>query len=482
VGRIRGPPHPHHVGVQRGDERSLKEAAVATPTIPRNADELAEMLADPQRGPQVMETPKTLADFIDSYAHRAQGEGTDIQRLVDEGVQKGMADFLRDNGRDIKRPDLSAQKADPYASVDKSVQGRGLYNRAAEGAKLDGLYASSGELFRSIVRRNDLSPEDSAKLASLKNFSSDIPSDGGYLIPETLRSEMLSVALENSVVRPRARVIPMETLRVPIPAIDSTTNVNSVYGGIVGYWTEESGQLTESQARFGRVVLEARKLTGFAKVPSELMQDSLVSFDAFIGQMFPEALAFFEDTAFLTGSGVGQPLGVLNGAAAVTVTRNTASHVKFEDVIGMYSRMLPQSLSRAVWIISPAVLPDLLSMRIVQQNVAGTENVGAASPGLWLTGGQAIGAPPMSLMGLPVVVSEKVPNLGTSGDISLIDFGFYLIGDRQVMQARQSEERYFETDEIAFRIIERVDGRPWLQSAITPANGGSTLSPIVKLT
>ena len=455
---------------------------MATPTIPRNADELAEMLADPQRGPQVMETPKTLADFIDSYAYRAQGEGTDIQRLVDEGVQKGMADFLRDNGRDIKRPDLSAQKADPYASVDKSVQGRGLYNRAAEGAKLDGLYASSGELFRSIVRRNDLSPEDSAKLASLKNFSSDIPSDGGYLIPETLRSEMLSVALENSVVRPRARVIPMETLRVPIPAIDSTTNVNSVYGGIVGYWTEESGQLTESQARFGRVVLEARKLTGFAKVPSELMQDSLVSFDAFIGQMFPEALAFFEDTAFLTGSGVGQPLGVLNGAAAVTVTRNTASHVKFEDVIGMYSRMLPQSLSRAVWVISPAVLPDLLSMRIVQQNVAGTENVGAASPGLWLTGGQAIGAPPMSLMGLPVVVSEKVPNLGTSGDISLIDFGFYLIGDRQVMQARQSEERYFETDEIAFRIIERVDGRPWLQSAITPANGGSTLSPIVKLT
>ncbi|WP_413102223.1 phage major capsid protein [Streptomyces sp. Inha503] len=453
-----------------------------TITVPRNSDELKEMLTDKAKSKDILASPEALTEFIDSYANKAQGDGTELQKLVDEGIQKGFADFLRENGaEDIKRPDLRASTPDPYAEADTTLQGRGLYNKAAEGAKVDGLFNSSGELFRSIARRDDLSPEASAKLAQLKNYSSDIPSDGGYLIPETLRSELLRVSLETSVVRPRARVIPMETLRVPFPAIDSTTNVNSVYGGIVGYWTEESGTLTESQARFGRVVLEARKLTGFAKVPSELMQDSLVSFSAFINQMFPEALSFFEDIAFLAGDGVGKPLGVLNGNAAISVTRTTSSQVKFEDVINMYARMLPQSLSRAVWVVSNNVLPQLLSMRIVQQNVAGTENVGAASPGLWLSGGQAIGAPPMTLMGLPIVVSEKVPALGGAGDISLIDFGFYLIGDRQAMQARQSEERYFETDEVAFRIIERVDGRPWLQSAITPANGGSTLSPIVKL-
>lgn len=457
---------------------------MATPTIPRNGTELAEMLDDAAARTQILESPKTLTDFIESYANKAQGEGTDIQRKVDEAVQAGFANFLRENGADdIKRPDLRAATPNPYATADATMQGRGLYNKNAEGAKVDGLFNSTGEFFKAIARQNvaDASPEMSAKLAQLKNFSSDIPSDGGYLIPETLRSELLRVALEMSVVRPLARVIPMETLRVPFPAIDSTTNVNSVYGGIAGYWTEESGTLTESQARFGRVVLEARKLTAFAKVPSELMQDSLVSFSALIDQMFPEALAFFEDIAFLTGNGVGQPLGVLNGAAAIPVTRTTTNLVKFEDVINMYSRMLPQSLKRARWVISQSVLPQLLQMRIVQQNVAGTENVGAASPGLWLTGGQAIGSAPMTLMGLPIEVTEKVPALGSAGDISLIDFGFYLIGDRQAMQARQSEERYFETDEIAFRVIERVDGRPWIQSAITPANGGSTLSPIVKL-
>ncbi|MFG2372561.1 phage major capsid protein [Streptomyces sp. NPDC048504] len=454
-----------------------------TLTTPRNGTELKEMLGDDATRAEILASQDSLTDFIETYANKQQGDGTDIQRLVDEGIQKGWAEFLKANGEDVKRPDLSNSRLDPYATANTTLQGRGLYNKAAEGAKVDGLFNSSGELFRAIARTGGdaNTAEMSGKLAQLKNFSSDIPSDGGYLIPETLRSELLRVSLESGVVRQRARVIPMETLRVPFPAIDSTTNVNSVYGGIVGYWTEEGGQLTESQARFGRVILEARKLTGFAKVPSELMNDSLVSFSAFIDQMFPEAMSFFEDIAFLTGDGVGKPLGVLNGNAAVTVTRNTASHVKFEDIIAMYARMLPQSLSRAVWVISNNVLPELLNLRMVQQNVAGTENVGVASPGLLLPGGQAIGAPQMTMLGLPIVISEKVPALGTSGDISLIDFGFYLLGDRQVMQARQSEERYFETDEIAFRIIERVDGRPWLQSAITPANGGSSLSPIVKL-
>jgi HK97 family phage major capsid protein len=442
------------------------------------------MLADPAKAKDILANSESLTQFIDTYAQTQQGDGTDLSRLVTEETQRQFADFLKDRGAgDIKRPNLDPKTVDPYANVAKSAQAQGLYNRNAIGAKVDGLFDNYGEFFRAIYRSNPDkdSPDLSAKLEKLRNFSSDVPSDGGFLIPEVLRSELLRISNEQGVVRPRARIVPMESLRVPFPAVDVTSNVNSIHGGIVGYWTEEGGQLTESQARFSRIVLDAKKLTAFAKIPSELLADSLVSLTALIDQMLPEAIMEFEDRAFLTGDGIGKPLGVLSGAAAISVTRNTSNEVRFEDVINIYARMLPQSLSRAVWVVSNQVMTQLLNMRMVQQNVAGTENVGAASPGLWLTGGQAIDAAPMRLMGLPVVVSEKVPALGSAGDISLIDFGFYLIGDRQAMQAKQSEERYFETDEVAFRVIERVDGRPWLQSAITPANGGDTLSPIVKL-
>ena len=39
----------------------------------------------------------------------------------------------------------------------------------------------------------------------------------------------------------------------------------------------------------------------------------------------------------------------------------------------------------------------------------------------------------------------------------------------------------FANDITAYRVIERVDGRGWLQSAITPNKGTNTLSPFVTL-
>ncbi|MCM1943142.1 phage major capsid protein [Streptomyces sp. G3] len=449
-----------------------------TATTPRNGTELREMLSDTAARKEILASEDTLTEFIESYANRAQGDGTDVQRQVDEAVQAGFANFLRENGaEDIKRPDLRAATPDPYAHASKAERSKGLYNKAALGAKVDNLFASSGEYFHAIWRGNGNrdTAEAQAKLAQLKNFSSDVPADGGFLIPESLRSEMLKVALEQSVVRPRARVIPMETLRVPFPAIDSTSNVSSVYGGITTYWTEEGGKLTGSKPRFGRVVLDAKKLTAYTEIPNELLTDSLISLTSFVDEAFPEALAFAEDQAFLTGSGVGQPLGILNGAAAVSVTRTTSSKIDLLDVVNMYARMLPQSMQRAVWLASPDSFPQLAQLAMTR----GTD--GIASPAMWMSGGQAIDAPPMTLMGRPVVFTEKVPALGQAGDLSLVDFGFYLVGDRQAMQAKQSDDFKFDTDEVAFRVIERVDGRPWLQSAITPANGGASLSPIVKL-
>lgn len=456
-----------------------------TLTVPRTNAELAEMLADPAKRAEILKSPEILTEFVQNYANTHQGGGSDIQRQVEDLATKAFAAFLKDAGvENLKRPDLRDAMPDPYSSVAaKNHRRQGLYNKNALGASVDKLFEDSGSYFNTIWRSNPAKGTDAVqtKLEQLRNFSSDVPSDGGFLVPETLRSELLSVALESAIVRSLARVVPMETLRVPFPAIDSSSNVSSVYGGITGFWTPEGGKMTGTKPRFGRVVLDAKKLTAYTEVPSELLMDSIISLTMFIDQMFPEALAFFEDIAFLTGTGVGEPLGALNGAAAVTVARGTASTISFEDVISMFSRMLPQSMSRAVWLASIDSFPQLASMRIVQQNVAGTENVGVASPAVWLNNGQVIGAPPMSLLGRPVIFTEKVPKLGTAGDLSLVDFGFYLVGDRQVMQARQSDDFKFDTDEVAFRVIERVDGRPWLQTAITPHNGGDTLSPIVKL-
>jgi hypothetical protein len=50
------------------------------------------------------------------------------------------------------------------------------------------------------------------------------------------------------------------------------------------------------------------------------------------------------------------------------------------------------------------------------------------------------------------------------------------------MQSMSSEHYKFQNDKTAFRVIERLDGRPWIQSAITPHNNSTnTLTPFVQL-
>jgi HK97 family phage major capsid protein len=440
-------------------------------TIPDSADGFAEFLADRKRMVALLAQPEKFDEFIVGYAGKVLDKQVDIRQQVDDQVTQTLANWLReqDEAGGVERLSLRT----PEAVVAQGAARNGLHNPRAMGAVLDKEFTNSADFFSLIWHNRNRDAQAQAKLHKVRNaFSSTVPSEGGFLIPEALRSELLRVALETSVVRQRARVIPMETLRVPFPAIDSTSNVSSVYGGIVGFWTEEGAALQASQASFGRIVLDAKKLTAYTEVPNELISDSIVSFQAFIDEIFPEALGFYEDVAFLTGTGVGEPLGVLNGSGLVNVTRAGGGNaIDFADVIAMYARMLPGSLSRAVWVASIDTFPSLASM-VVGANI---------SPAVWLNNGQVIDGPPMTLLGRPVIFTEKVPPAGTAGDLSFIDFGFYLIGDRQVMSAMSSPHFKFQNDMTAYRIIERVDGRPWLNSAITPKNGGPTLSPYVRL-
>ncbi|MFL1903089.1 phage major capsid protein [Streptomyces tauricus] len=450
-----------------------------TLTVPRNADELEEMLGDTSNYAKIAETPDTFKNFILDYAKNQQGDGTELQRQIETETQKQLAALLRDNEvsngeRDaIKRLNLDPQTR-PAQMLTSHKQAT-AYNPKAVGAALDGKFENAADYFRHAWHLNR-DPQQRAKMEDIRNaYSSVVPADGGFLVPETLRSQLLQIALESSVVRSRATVVPMETARVPFPMIDSTTSVGSVFGGMIGYWGEEGAALVESSPKFGRAVLDAKKLTGFALVPNELLQDSLISFAALIETLWPQALAFFEDIAFMSGSGVGEPSGFLGAgnSAAVAVAKESgqaADTIVVENVIKMYSRMLPSSLARGIWVCSPEAIPELYTMAL---------SVGTGGGPVMLT--NVAGPAPMTIFGRPLIVSEKAGRLGDRSDLSFVDLSYYLIGDRQQMSADSSTEYKFGNDQTAYRIIQRVDGRPWLKSAITPANGGPALSPFVEI-
>jgi HK97 family phage major capsid protein len=457
-----------------------------TMTIPDSPAGLADALGDSATLKKLWGSKDDLQQFIEGYADKTAKH---FLAEAQEQMQLNVAKMLKESDKGTPPVDF----ADKGSRLRPELKGlsagarKSLYNRRAPGVKADGIFDDASEFFRATWHRatsardyrETLAPK-LARLTEIQNsYGSEVPGSGGFLIPEELRSDILQMALETAVVRPRATVIPMSSARVPIPTIDDTSHSSSILGGVVGYWTEEAAALTESQASFGRVVLDAKKLTAYAEVPNELLMDA-PAFEGFFDGTFPKAISWFEDVAYLTGTGVGEPLGFINAQVAVQQAIEAAqvgevnSTIVWENIVKMFSRMLPTSLGRAVWIASIDTFPQLATMAL---------SVGTGGGPVWIGGQNQAGAdtPPVSILGRPVFFTEKVGPLGTPGDINFVDLSYYLIGDRMEMQVSASEHYKFANDKTAYRVIQRSDGRPWLSSPLTPKNGGPQLSPVVQL-
>jgi HK97 family phage major capsid protein len=310
-----------------------------------------------------------------------------------------------------------------------------------------------------------------AKLMNTKDMSGETGITGGFLLPTQQSAEILQTRGETSFARARARVVPMGARSVDFPAVDysrGASGQSGFYGGVRTYYTEENEDITESQPYFTAVELKARELAGYVEIPNGLLRDSPVSLEAFLSGpgSFGGALAWQEDYDVLNGNGAGKPLGVINADATISVSRNTVSTFKFVDAVTMASRMI---LSGApVWVMSQSVMPQLYQM------------VDGASGNVWQPNA-AVGKPD-TLLGWPIYWTEKTPVLGTAGDVMLLDLAWYLFGDRQAMIVDVSRDHKFQSNQTAFRVVEAIDGQPWLKSSITLADGSTTVSPFVKLT
>ncbi len=468
---------------------------VDTITIPETAEEMVEFLADDEKRQTVFADAEKTKEFLAAYT-KATNKGEDLSKQIASDAATTVMEMLKDNGvegrvpqevldHQVKIEDLIQNLVDgqPNHKLASSSKRNAAYNKYAPGAPLDKVVDDLGVFAKlinpKIPHRTDAERDMFAKVTEVQNnYSSKDPASAGFLIPERMRSEILQLALEQSVVRSRATVITMTSLSQKIPYVDAQSHADSVFGGMIFFWTEESGEVVATKAKFGRVELNAKKLTGGARVPNELWNDA-TALSTWLTAALPGGLAYYEDLAFLTGSGAGEPLGFYNSDAAIAVSRSASNEIQPIDIFTMFSRMLPQSMARGVWVANQTTLPQLLNLSHVIQNVAGSENVGGSWIGI-VQGSNIAGSPTLSILGRPLLISEKNPALGSAGDLAFVDFSHYLIGDRQAVSIDTSEHSRFMHDERELRVIERVDGRPWLPAAITPKNG-DPLSPVVKL-
>jgi HK97 family phage major capsid protein len=85
-------------------------------------------------------------------------------------------------------------------------------------------------------------------------------------------------------------------------------------------------------------------------------------------------------------------------------------------------------------------------------------------------------------MGIPLVFVDRLPALGTKGDLCLVNLSYYLIKDGSGPFVDLSDQIRFLNDEVVFRITWHVDGKPWLTEPIgLEGSTANTVSPFVVL-
>ena len=297
---------------------------------------------------------------------------------------------------------------------------------------------------------------------------------GGYTVPTQFAEQIQQLMAEDTFIRPRAFVQPMSSAVMQIPYLDVTTaqtaGVSAFFGGMQAAWTAEAQTRTEYEPQFKQLELRPWELSAYSVSSNVLLQDSAIGLEKFLYQLFAKVIGWTEEYAFLQGNGTGKPQGMLTCAALIAVTRASAGKISYADVASILSKLLPSSLNRAIWVCHPYGLVDLVQLRDAAGRVVWVDAMGGAQKNI-----------PGYLFGRPVFISEKVPTYGTKGDLSLLDPGLYVIGDRMQLEVAASEHVNFLKNQMTWRVVERVDGQPWIEKAITLADGTSTVSPFVTI-
>jgi len=304
------------------------------------------------------------------------------------------------------------------------------------------------------------------------------PEQGGYLIPPGFSTTLLDRGIEESNFLDRCTKVPMERNQVGMPFIKDFDHTTYLNGAMQGYWIDELGAKTPSKPKFGKVTLSLNKLVVMVYSSDELLEDSPISMEPLLMQKSGDVIAWKIDEAIYRGTGAGQPLGILNAPAHIAVPAEGGqggSTIVFENLVKMYSRLYPKSFAKSVWVANSDTFPQLATVNLA---------VGVGGAPAWLPANGLSGLPYNTLFGKEIIWSEQASALGTEGDIALVDFSQYLLGQKRGagagVQFAKSIHLYFNYDQTAFRYVIRLDGQPWWPTVFTPKRG-ATQSPFITL-
>lgn len=368
-----------------------------------------------------------VAEKLDKYAASVETKHLALEKglqAVNDNVEKVEAV--------LKRPGASAGWAGDEAVADAKAAFEFAKAKLISEGKLgintkieadEEAYAAYAQAFAPYMRARSEAAMPKEFQAAMQTGSDP---DGGYLVPKTVSSRIITRIFETSNLRALATVETIGGKELEIPRDEGEFG----YGGWVGETTAPS-ETTTSQVGVSKIF--AHEMFAEPRVTQNMLEDAGLDIEAWVANKVGEKMGRIEATAFFTGTGVNQPRGLLTYANWATssadghlengkieqIVSGGATTITADALYNVAFALKDYYTQNANWLMKRLTVRDIMKLKDGQGNY------------LWQMG-DIKGGQPATILGFPVNRCEDMPTVAASSlSVAFGDFkAAYTIVDR----------------------------------------------------
>lgn len=402
------------------------------------------------------------ADELEAMAGKSEAEG--FKEDIYDALKEKIADLRTQLGRVEEAEKVAASLATPVPGQDRLTplappSAHKLYGKLKhfQDREIDGHVVRAvdqafvvGMWFKATIFNNAEAQEwcKSRGVSITKAQAEGVDGAGGYLVPEELMANIITLREQFGVFRQECQVVPMGS---------DTLNWPRRTGGLTAYFTGENQAITESQAAWDNVNLTAKKLGALCRMSNEIAEDAVVSIADWLVGEIAYAFASKEDDCGFNGDGTST-YGGMRGIAQIfqdgshtagqyQVSSATWSSMVIKDFTGVMGTLPQYALANAKWYMSQQGFYSIAAKVFAE---AGGNRTDTLSEDV-----------KHRILGFPVVFAQKLPVTTPGSGKPMFFFGDLskaaALGERRGVTIKRSDHRYFENDQIGLLGTERFD-------------------------
>tara|TARA_R100000458_G_C8277901_1_gene253653 strand:- start:5337 stop:6551 length:1215 start_codon:yes stop_codon:yes gene_type:complete len=301
--------------------------------------------------------------------------------------------------------------------------------------------------FGAWLRKGEVDPEEKKAL-----YESD-DTLGGFYAPTEYVADLIKSVTEISPIRSIARVRQTDKRGIEVPKRT---------GQFSASWVAETGTRSETTGyTTGLMSIDAHECYALVDMSQAMLEDTAFNMESEMNSEFAEQFAKAEGTAFVSGNGVGRPLGFTDSTAGVSSTNSgSGSALTANGLLDLAYAVKSEYLRNSRFVMNRTTFGKLLQLE-------DSEGQKIFHVGLNLVNGA-----PSTIIGFPYVLATDMPDIaGSAKPVAFGDFSrAYTIVDRVSMSVLRDPYSQSTSGNIRYVARRRVGGTVVLAEAIRLQN------------